>query len=256
MTSLSTLLLAAAAANGTADVTVVVDLTEGALQVQESWMIQLDEAAASGQLSIPLPDGAQSVTQPQEQQGYAFDATVGRVFNQSLVAAGRNHVFFNYKLPYGSPNQTLRWSRPDLNVRGLRIAVPEIDGLTVNAPDIVARTVRELSGVPFELVDVRAPFQSGALSIALRGLPVRALWPRWFAVALCVALAGLTAYLLVTQRGARNPDRTELQARKERLLQALQILEGDRPEMEEAAYGRRRNELLTDLAEVLRREAR
>lgn len=259
MSALALLVLgAAAAAPNSADMTVFIDLEEGKLKVQESWMLRLDEPIPPGQLTIPLPDGVTAVRQPQEQQGFAFDQTAGRVFNETQLSAGRSHVFFNYDLPYGSSNVSLRWKRSDIDVPGLRLAVPKLERLSVQTPvPPIRKTVREVGGVPFELIDIPSPFQTGATFTAnLRGLPVRMLWPRWLAVALCVGLVGLTLYLVFTARGRSNVDRPELLARKERLMQALKILEQDRSSMEAAAYGRRRNELLGELADVLRQEAR
>lgn len=250
--------LLALAATGSADLTVVVDLKEGALQVQESWMIRLDEGVGPGDMILPLPDGAGSVAQPQDQQGWSFDASRGQVVNQIPLESGRTHIFYNYDLPYSSPDLTLRRDQPAVLVQGFRLAVPQIDGLSVRTDAPASRSNRELSGVPFELVDVLNPFQGRAsFSADLIGLPVRALWPRWFAVILCGALVLLTVYLVVTSSRARSAaDRPELRARKERLMQAIQILEQDRSSMEDKAYDRRRNELLGDLADVLRQEAR
>jgi hypothetical protein len=251
-------ILLAISATGNADLTVVVDLKEGALQVQESWMIRLDQPVPAGEMVLPLPAGAERIAQPQDQEGWVFDDGRGHIVNQTDLASGRTHIFYNYDLPYASPNVTLRREQPAVHVQGLRLAVPQLDSLRVGTAAPASRTERELNGVPFELIDVLEPFQGQpTFSADLSGLPVRPLWPRWLAVAISVALVLFTLYLVTTARGSKGAaDRPELQARKERLMQALQILEEDRSSLEPRAYDRRRNELLGDLADVLRQEAR
>mgnify|MGYP006302201639 CR=1 FL=1 len=258
MTTLAPILFAAVTAAGSADLTVVVDLKEGALQVQESWMIRLDQPVPAGEMVLPLPAGAERITQPQDQEGWVFEGGRGHVVNRTDLAAGRTHIFYNYDLPYSSPNVTLRREEPAVHVQGFRLAVPQLDSLSVGTAAPASRSMRELSGVPFELIDILEPFQGRpTFSADLSGLPVRALWPRWLAVGVCVALLLFTLYLAITARRSKGAaDRPELQARKERLMQALQILEDDRSSLEPKAYDRRRNELLGDLADVLRQEAR
>lgn len=259
MSAVAALILSALGATGNADFTFIVDLDEGRLRIQEVWTLRLEEPAAGGQVSLPLPPGARNVVQPEDQTGFAHDASGGRVVNRSGLPAGETQIFFNYDLPYATRDLTIRRSAPSPSVLGMRIAVPVIEGLTVRTPRSGQRSPREVGGVPFELIDVLRPFEdSNQLTIDLVGLPVRTAWPRWAAVAASVALVLATLALLASRartRGAAIP-RPELKARKERLLQALQLLDRERGAMDEKAYGSRRNELLGELAEVLRQEAR
>jgi len=253
-------LLAAAAfsALGNADFNVFVDLGEGHLKIQESWMFRFDRPVAAGDLSLPLPDGARSVRQPEDQQDFAFDDSAGRMVNRTDLAAGSARIFYDYQIPYGDPDVTLRWQQPDVQVMGLRLAVPKLDSLDVQTPSPGSRSERELDGVPFELIDILQPYRAGpTFTLGLTGLPVRTTWARWFAVGVSGLLVLGTLVVLTSARSARaRAVRPELRARKERLMQALQILDEERASMDEPAYDRRRNELLTELADVLRREAR
>ncbi len=249
----SVLLAGVTAVSGAGETTIFVDLAEGKLMIQESWVVVLESEAAPGEFVVHLPPGATKIRQPDDQSSFATGSE--QVVNREPLGSGRHHFFYSYDLPYASSELSLAWRDPPVEVNAIQLAVPVIEGFNVGTPKPGRTSPREIKGVPYTLHEIREPFTAGRFAVKLNGIPYRAQWPRWAAVGLCVLLVVLTLTRVFSPTAAEE-DRPALAARKERLKQAIELLEADRPEMEARAYDRRRDELVGQLAEVLRREAR
>ncbi|NJK89956.1 MAG: hypothetical protein HC923_11585 [Myxococcales bacterium] len=250
-------LIAQATFQGASEATIVADLADQKLQMQEQWTFRVDAAAPPGSVALPFPAAATAVRLGEDEETFVVDMSAKRVVNPGELGTGRKKVFFSYELPMTSRDLSLRFEKPSFPVLGIRFAAPVIPGLRVEPSAPSSRTSHDFQGVPFELIDVLEPFnQATSVAFDLRGLPVKPTWPRNLAVAVSIALILATIFLLVRQSSERDVPRPELAARRERLVQALQILDEERGGLEETAYSKRRDTLIEQLADVLRQEAR
>lgn len=241
--------LLAAAIQGDANFTLVVEFDENKLRMQEHWQFTLREPAPAGSIRLQLPEGAAKAGINQGEDLFALSG-VQAVTNSAPLSAGSHLVIFHYGLASGA-RARITWPAPDVPVAGARVAFPVLDGLSTNLgkPD----TTRDSAGVRFELHDVPRPFEAGPFTVQFDGLPRALTWPRYGTAAASVLVAVLTLILLMQPHRTRESV-DPLSVRKQRLVEAIRQLDAQ-PLDDTKAHQARRDELLAQLAGVLRRES-
>jgi len=230
----------------TGNATLVVEPEESGVRVQENWQIRTD---APERPQLLLAEGATSV----QVDGETWAFVPGRgLVPESPLSAGQHQVVVVYQIPSQGGRAEVRWNPPQVQVQGVRLAVPAIDGLEVDTTRPGRSQERSVEGVVFRLTDIDRPFASGAFSVKLAGLPTHPTWPKWAALALAIGILGAGGVLLV-----RRPQRVDAPlgapaARRVRLLEALRQLDAQAPDLPPSGVERRRNELLDALGAALR----
>jgi hypothetical protein len=242
-----------AAPAGEATAAWVLEFDENKLRMQEDWQLTLSEPAPAGSLRFELPKGVTLPGIDVGQDRFVLDEADTVVTHPSVVPAGSYRLNFHYQLPTGGREAEVTWSPPPLRVPGVRVAHPALDGLQTNVGEPTGQ--RPVAGVRFLLYDVPRPFDDGSFTLRLSGLPTVITWHRTAAAVACAALAVFT--LVVLMRPARAPVQAvdPYPVQKARLVTALKQLDAQ-PLPDPQVHRARRQELMDQLADVLRREAR
>jgi hypothetical protein len=202
-------------------------------------------------LQISLPDGASGASALEGASPLV--AVSGRqVTIAGPIPAGVTPIPVAYRLESWGAREEIAQTFP-LRIDQLAIGVQRLTGLTVESAQ--ATNVRDaaLGGHAFLIASGPALPAGTPLRLTLAGLPHRSPWPRYLALGLAAAIAGLGVWLARTPAsGGGRPRRATLEARRTKGLAALSALDAKHREggVAEAAYERQRAALVADLERV------
>lgn len=245
-----------------AELTVIYEIGEQALNTQESWrlsngggkLVSADDAA------IDLPPTATRLRLDADVRGFLAAEDSKSIRPNGPIGPGDHGVSGAYQITFSGDEATLR-RRVPFSLRGARIIMENVPGLEVTTNVQSERRVRELNGLEFAIWDTAPVPAGGELVLTLRGLPTRPTWPRNLAMAVAIAIVGWMIWSLTRreeQAAAGGPlGALSAHARKERIVAAIELLERDHAEgkVEDKRYQRRHAALMKDLAAALREEA-
>jgi hypothetical protein len=261
-----------------ADVMIVFEASDVGARVEESWQLRNRGAAPvpASALALPLAAGARNAQLPPEAKGFHVGAGGARIeADEPLPPGAERTISVVYALE--TPGGVVRYTRtPHLQIANLRVIAEESATVRLEASLALDRRTRDLGGLKFSVWETKAVDRAKPLDLTFTGWPTRATWPRWASVGGAVAViawlilrlraetvpgalgprpAGATdatsdvAGALAPRLGALSPV-----ARRERLVEALKLLEADvqAGRVERVAYVRRHRALVEELATTLR----
>lgn len=244
-------------ADVTGQVTMILEVDEHRLKVQESWSLfnQSGKSIAAEHLVFRMPDGAFRLTVDEDVPGFTAEDDGSRFYATQALGAGQTPVAAAYFWPFdGDTAQTSR--KIPVNVSGMRVIIENISGLQVTSNLEYTRRVRELNGLEFAIFDFSQLRAGQPFELRVSGLPNRSTLPRSLAVALVLGIVGWTFLALMSKSsgGSTTYGPLSARARRDQIVKALEILEQQRAaeQIKPKRYERRHGELMHELAEVLR----
>jgi hypothetical protein len=232
---------------------VVIEMADEAVEV--FYLLELRHGGSApldgSALVLDLPPGAAGATLL---EGSTPQAAAGgsRVTVNGPFQPGVTLVQVGYRLP--ADGRTLRLAQrfPVAFERPV-VVVEKIDGLRVASPQVPTFQEMQAEGRAF-LVGAGAPIPAGGtLEVRLEGLPRHAVWPRYLALALALAVLVAGGWAAATAGGSAPAARArELEARREALFAELAALErASAPESDPGRLARRR-EIVAELERIYR----
>jgi hypothetical protein len=203
-----------------------------------------------GPLTLELPTGALGAT---ALEGSSPSASVStrRVIITGPFASGSTMVQVAFRMPYTSSELRLEQTWPAA-LQQVTVGVEKVNDLAIASPQFsTANDVRTDDGQIFILGSGPAQPAGATTTVTLSNLPVHSRVPRYSALGLALALAGVGVYLSVTRRGVGEA-RAALVKRRDTLLSQLEQLESKHRAgtVETSSYLTRRQRLLTELERI------
>jgi hypothetical protein len=226
--------------------TIVMEFDEGFVRVQESWDLVVRDGDATEGIRWSLPERAERVEVTTE--GWTLGPNGREVRPEGAVSTGGQMVVVQYRIPRSGHTLAVSWPAPSLPVEGIRLAYPDLPGVTPSTSRPGQPQTRDASGVAYRIWDIAGPFEGGPFRVSFEGLPNRPGWPRWAALALALLLVPLA--VLIERRLPRSRP-TGDPARVQRVLEALRQLEAQLPDRPPAEVRHRRRELLDELSRAM-----
>jgi hypothetical protein len=259
--ALLALLLVGAGASGVeADYTMVIELGDGQFTIQESWNLRNRSGAAIDpkEIAIPLPDGGRRA-RLDVAAGFKTGEDLHEIVAAEPLPAGEKQVVFTYALDAKDADVAIHRRMPFLMAGG-RVIMDQAQGMTLSSSLDPARRTREMNGVHFSIFDFPAAIAGADVNFELHGVPHKLAWPRQLATAVVFAILAWMALALLrpatSEPREKDVEATPLsaEARRERLIRALEVLEKDHQEkkVSDKTYARRRASLVKELAVVLK----
>ncbi|MEQ8274522.1 MAG: hypothetical protein RMA76_45500 [Deltaproteobacteria bacterium] len=240
-----------------ADAIIMVDVEESSLNWQESWTLTNESGKAIGANHLRIPVGVARLLRVDEDvPGFAAEADSSAVYATSGMGEGAKSVAFAYLTDTSGTGLTVRRRIP-VNVTKGTLIFPLIDGLSVASNHPLNERTADMNGRRFLIYDI-ANIPAGLdLELTVSGLPSHSRNPRLIAGALAIFVLVWMAWALVEGKkkrgevvlGALSPV-----ARRDRIVKAIELLERDfdNDVIKEKRYRRRHEELMAELAAVLR----
>lgn len=242
-----------------ADVTIIFEVGERALNVQEGWNLTspAGRTIPAPELSVPMPPGAKFLAVDPNIKGHkAEETSTAMTATQPLTGAREANASYVFDLD-GDEAHLARVV--PFSIQRARLVIQSSPGLTLSTNVPAERRSRELSGVEYNIYDIGAIAAGSELRIDLDGLPSRTIWPRRAAAVIAVLMVGWMFWAISTRSAPGLGGTTALsplsaRARRDQLVKALEVLERDLHEekVKPKRYERRRSELMQELARVLR----
>jgi hypothetical protein len=245
-------------ADVTGNLTWIFEVDEKVLHVQESWTLSNESGklVEKDHLRFPLPEGTRRVNLDEDVRGFKAAENSSEIFATEALGSGTKMITGAHMIDFSGDSVVVRRKIP-VRLTGARLIVENIDGLEVRSNVEFDKRVRDLNGLTFQVVNF-APIQAGSIfEIELEGLPSRTTWPRRIAVLLTLAIVGWAAWILMRPKSSDASGKLgplSAHARRDRIVKAIEILERDFSEekINEKRYERRHEELITELAAVMR----
>ena len=238
-------------------VTWIYEVDEKVLHVQESWSLTNESGrlVEKDHLRFPLPPDTRRVNLDEAVRGFKAADDSSEIYATEAMGSGTKTISGAHMIDFSGDSVVVRRKLP-VRVTGARLIVENISGLEINANVQIDKRVRDLNGLTFQVVDI-APMQAGStLELSLKGLPSRTTWPRRFAVMVSLLIV---CWAFLALRRPKSEAQAKLgplsaQARRDRIVKAIEILERDFSEekINEKKYERRHEELMSELAAVMR----
>lgn len=239
-----------------AQVTMIVEIDEHHLKVQENWQMRNPGAGVvkSSNITFDLGSKVRRIQMDESATGFAHVEGEKTIRATRDLGPGVHGFAVSYLLDLDG--STARFSRRfPVSVAGSRLIVEDFGGLETSGATPLSTRSRDLNGLSFRIFDFSVA-KGEALDVTLMGLPSRSAWPRRVAV----ALAALAFIWMVVSLLRPGHDRRAVQgalsaeARREQILRALELLEEDLDEgrIESKKHEKRRKALMGELARVLR----
>jgi hypothetical protein len=244
----------------TADLTIIFELGERELNVQEDWQLSTNgKTVPASEIHIPAPRGARGV-RVEERTGKGFHAneTMTGIDATESISGSRS---FTSGFLYNITSDPVAFSRPlPFALHEGRIVVQDVPGLSVSANVETHRRTHDMNGHSFVIFDIQSMPTNGTLDITLSNLPSHTAWPKRAALA---AIAGIIVWMIWALKtravpGAEGAEPSfgplSAHARRDQIVKAIEVLENDFREerVKEKKYERRHKELMKELATVLR----
>jgi hypothetical protein len=180
-------------------------------------------------------------------------AEKGRISVTGPFPPGNTVVQFAYSVPFGRERLTIRQKLP-VQMTQFTILVQKVGDMQVSSPQMQQQREMTAEGQAYIVGKGPAVNAGDTIAITLSGVPHEAVWPRYLALTLAVAILGAGA-LAARSRGPA-PDvgarRRKLHNERDRLFGQLTALEEDRRQggIDEHRYADRRRDLLASLEGV------
>ncbi|MCK6549488.1 hypothetical protein L6R52_26855 [Myxococcota bacterium] len=243
-----------------AAVTIIFEVNERVLSVQEDWTIgnPANRAIPLDQLEIPTPRKSKFLRVEPTTKGYtARETSVGLQATEPLT--GQRTVQAGYILDLSGGSIDVNRPIP-FSMQTVRIVIQDSPGLEVKTSVPSEKRTRDLSGVTYAVYDIASVPAGATLTISLDGLPSRTIWPARAALASVFAILAWMVWALVTKRAPGGGATSDVvspmaaRARRDQIVKAIEVLERDfaAEKIKEKKYERRRSELMKELAVVLR----
>jgi hypothetical protein len=204
-----------------------------------------------GPLTLELPEEAQGAA---VLEGSSESASVsnGRLIVRGPFASGTTSVQVGFRLPYSSGDLTLSQTWP-VALQQVIVAVERLNDVKVSSPQFSATNdVRTEGGEVFILANGPALAAGETTTVTLSNLPFHTRTPRYIALALAAALAGVGIWLSVAKSGGQGDARQALIARRDTLLGQLTQLESKRRTgtADHSSYAPKRQRILSELERI------
>lgn len=243
-----------------ATVTIIFEVNERVLSVQEDWNLgnPANRAIPLAELEIPTPPKSKFLRVEPTTKGYvARETSIGLEATESLV--GQRTVQTGYILDLSGDSIDVKRPMP-FSMQSVRIVIQDFPGLEVTTSAPSERRTRELNGATYAIYDLTSQPAGASLTIGLDGLPSRTIWPARFALGAVAAILAWMIWALSTRRAPGGGTTSEVvspmaaRARRDQIVKAIEVLERDfaAETIKEKKYERRRGELMRELATVLR----
>lgn len=240
-----------------ADAIIMVDIEESSINMQESWTLTNNSGKAINPEHLRIPVGAARLLRVDEDiPGFEADKDSSGVTATQGMGAGSRSVSFAYLKDTSGTSVKIRRRIP-VNITKGTIIFPLIRGLSLSANHPVNERTADMNGRSFLIYDLANIPAGHELEMTVDGLPSHATWPRLVSGgAMLLVLLWMGLQLGEGRRkkkeivfGAMSP-----LARRDRIVKAIELLERDyeRETIKEKKYRRRYEELMTELAAVLR----
>jgi hypothetical protein len=245
------------AADVSGTVTWIFEVDEKVLHVQESWSLTNDSGrlVEKDQLRFPLPEDTRRVNLDEAVRGFKAAEDGTEIFATEAMGSGTKTISGAHMIDFSGDTAVVRRRIP-VRMASARLIVENIDTLEVSANVEFDKRVRDLNGLTFQVISF-APMQPGStLELRLEGLPSRTTWPRRAAVLAVLFIVGWAFWVMrrPAPEGSAKLGPLSAQARRDRIVKAIEILERDFAEekVNEKRYERRHEELMSELAAVMR----
>ena len=202
-------------------------------------------------LVIDLPRTAETVT-ALEGSSPAAQVNGPRITVVGPFASGTTPLRFGFHLPHSSPDLTFEQRFPAA-LQQVTFGVQKVGNLSIASDQFATVTdVRTEGGTPFALGSGPALPAGTPLIVRLSNLPVRSQLSRYVALSIAVVVVALGVWLAVTARATSGHDRQALTKRRDELLTDLAQLEARhrRGDIANERYLARRQRLIADLEQV------
>jgi hypothetical protein len=203
-----------------------------------------------GPVIIDLPTGAAGA---QLREGSSPSASVNgdRVTIQGPFASGTTPVQVQFSLRYDNATHPIVQTFP-VPLQRVVIGVEKVGNLGMSSPQFTS-----VADLPTEngvyVLGQGGALQAGTpMTVTLSNLPIHSRTPRYVAIALALAIAGLGVWLSVGARLIRGRERQALLDRRDTLLGEMAQLETRRRDGQIAPekYGARRQRLMSELEHI------
>jgi hypothetical protein len=249
------------ASDVSAELTIIMELGENAVHVQENWFLRnpAGKSVPASELAIVSPAGAKFLRLDEQNAG-GFKAREDSTVLESTRPLGPEgtDVTSGYILDAKGSSITFDRAVP-FSLRSARLIIPDFDGLTLSTSHPTNRRTRDLNGQRFAVYDLTAIPAGTTLPITLDGLPSQNAWPRRVALVAVFGIVAWMAWALKTRAVPGSSESVQLsplssRARRDQIVKAIEVLERDFREQKisEKKYQRRKDELMSELAGALR----
>ena len=243
-------------ADVTADVTIIFELDERRFKVQESWTLNNNSQKMIDSLTFNMPTGTTRLTLDENIKAFASNPPGTAFGTTGPLGLGSHAIGAAYFLGIEGGARTIQRQMP-VNLTTARVIIEDISGLSVSGNTKVDCVPRDLNGLKFRVCNFAGVKAGETFEVRFAGLPSRPTWPRWLAVLISLALVGWMAYALrqpSTRTVTTAVSPVSAVARRDQIVRALELLKEDfdAEQVSDKKYERRRKELLTQLADVLR----
>jgi hypothetical protein len=197
-----------------------------------------------------LPNGATQTTILKDSSPQAT-AAGPRVTVAGPFAPGSTSVQFAYSMPYSTGSLTIEQAMP-LPLGRVIVLAQKVGDTHVTSAQLSEHREMPADGQMYIVGQGPALRAGERLTLAFTGLPHDALWPRYLAIALAVAILGAGAWASRGREGGATPAQARLEKRRGQLFDELAALEERHRAgaIDAQAYAARRGELVTALERV------
>ncbi len=235
----------------------IYEIDEEVLHVQESWQLENTSGrlVEKDQLHFPLPARTRRVNLDKDVTGFAAAEDASEIYATEALGQGTKTVSGAYMVDFDGDSAVIRRTLP-VRTTSARLIVENVDGLEITSNIQLDKRVRDLNGLEFQVITMAPIPAGGQVELHFDGLPSHITWPRRAALLVVIAIVGWMFWALQQPRSelASKIGPLSAQSRRDRIVRAIEILERDYSEdkIKEKRYERRHEELMTELAHVLR----
>lgn len=247
------------AADVYAELTLIYEMSEKALRVQESWTLRnmSGKQVPAQALTIPM-SGIRKLRLDETATGFTAAEDNSKITASKAMGQEDRTVAGTYELPTSGSTLVIRRKLP-FNMARARVIFEEVPGLNLSSNVTFTKRIRDLNGVKFAIWDFPGMPAGQELELRVTGLPSRQEWPRATAVLVSILILAWMIWALVAKRAPGADHAVKLgplsaRARRDRLVKAIEILKRDHDAgaIEDKRYARRHQALMQELAVVLR----
>ena len=239
------------------DLTLIFEIDEHHLKTQESWTLSNSSGKQiePRQLVFVLPEQTRRLRLDDNIKGFTAPEAGRRFLATQPLQAGNHGIGAAYLTKLNGDSVTIQRRIP-VNLRTTRVIIENVSGLKFSSSIPHESRVRDLNGLEFAIFTLGPIPAGGTLEFSFDDLPSNSTAPAYIALAMCFALVGWMVFALFqpAPRNVQTMGVLSAEARRDRLVKAIELLERDRAEdrIKPKRYTRRYEELMTDLADVLR----
>lgn len=240
-----------------ARVTIIMEVDENHLKVQESWQIDNPTGGSvpKEQVVFDLGPGIRRLQMDEEVTDFVPNDAGSLIRAKVDLGPGSHGFAGSYLLDKDGDSAAFTRTLP-VPVRAGRLITEDINGLAVDGSTAMTSRVSDLNGLSFRVFDFAALPVGHAFQVRVSGLPSRSALPRNIAVVVSI-LAFVWMLVGVLKPRVQEPvvlSALSAEARREQLVKALELLEEDRlsGRVEPDQAARRKKALMMELAAILR----